>query len=135
VVAGEDVWQSARLIPTSGINGAEEQERRATSALLAVMTSVNEFGRRLLSSIGGPGVSAAGTKRGLGRGSFIESVVGSVDSFYEDIGQRIKPYVPPSPKYGELGAAEATPRDVASSKAETSSGSEIPAPGVASPAE
>lgn len=55
MVAGEEVWQSARLIPTSGINGAEEQERRATSALLAVMTSVTEFCRRLLSSIGGPG--------------------------------------------------------------------------------
>ena len=35
----EQTWHEARLIPTSGINGAEEQERRATSALLAVMTA------------------------------------------------------------------------------------------------
>ena len=33
----EESWHAARLIPTSGISGAEEQERRATSALLAVM--------------------------------------------------------------------------------------------------
>ena len=33
----EEAWHEARLIPTSGISGAEEQERRATSALLAVM--------------------------------------------------------------------------------------------------
>ena len=37
-------WEAARLIPISGIRNAEEQERRATSALLAVLTSVSEFG-------------------------------------------------------------------------------------------
>ena len=37
-------WESARLIPVSGIRSAEEQERRATSALLAVISSVEEFG-------------------------------------------------------------------------------------------
>lgn len=36
----EKPWNAARLIPTSGINGTEEQERRATSAVLAVMSSV-----------------------------------------------------------------------------------------------
>ncbi len=44
----------ARLIPTSGISGAEEQERRATSALLAVVAAVREFGRSLLSPLGAP---------------------------------------------------------------------------------
>lgn len=47
-----DAWQQARLIPTSGINGAQEQERRATSALLAVMSAVKEFGRSLTKSLG-----------------------------------------------------------------------------------
>lgn len=47
-------WNVARLIPTSGINGAEEQERRATSALLAVMTAVREFGRLLTAPLGAP---------------------------------------------------------------------------------
>jgi hypothetical protein len=49
-----ETWHAARLIPTSGINGAEEQERRATSALLAVMASVREFGRAITQPIGAP---------------------------------------------------------------------------------
>ncbi|HEV2889338.1 MAG TPA: hypothetical protein VGX28_03100 [Frankiaceae bacterium] len=50
----EETWHVARLIPTSGINGADEQERRATSALLAVMMSVREFGRSLTTRFGAP---------------------------------------------------------------------------------
>ncbi|MGL4240312.1 MAG: hypothetical protein ACRCTI_04285 [Beijerinckiaceae bacterium] len=53
----EKAWNAARLIPTSGINGAEEQERRATSALLAVMSSVREFGRAMTRPYG----ASAGT--------------------------------------------------------------------------
>ena len=51
-IMAEASWQQARLIPTSGINGAQEQERRATSALLAVMSSVKEFGRPHTKSLG-----------------------------------------------------------------------------------
>lgn len=50
----EESWNAARLIPTSGINGAEEQERRATSALLAVLSAVREYGRTILSPLGAP---------------------------------------------------------------------------------
>ena len=50
----EESWHEARLIPTSGISGAEEQERRATSALLAVVSAVREFGRGLLKPFGAP---------------------------------------------------------------------------------
>lgn len=50
----EEAWHQARLIPTSGISGADEQERRATSALLAVMSSVREFGRVLTQPLGAP---------------------------------------------------------------------------------
>lgn len=50
----EQAWHAARLIPTSGINGAEEQERRATSAILAVMSAVREFGRSLIRPFGAP---------------------------------------------------------------------------------
>ncbi|GAA2537918.1 hypothetical protein GCM10010435_01370 [Winogradskya consettensis] len=50
----EETWLTARLIPTSGINGAAEQERRATSALLAVMSSVREFGRAIVQPMGAP---------------------------------------------------------------------------------
>ena len=37
-------WEVARLIPVSGMRNSEEQERRATSALLAVLSAVDEFG-------------------------------------------------------------------------------------------
>ncbi|MDQ3642328.1 MAG: hypothetical protein M3450_12905 [Actinomycetota bacterium] len=50
----EESWNEARLIPTSGINGADEQERRATSALLVVMTAVREFDRALNQPLGAP---------------------------------------------------------------------------------
>lgn len=50
----EESWNAARLIPTSGISGADEQERRATSALLAVLSAVKEFGRTVLSPLGAP---------------------------------------------------------------------------------
>ncbi len=53
-MAEEHPWNAARLIPTSGIRGAEEQERRATSALLAVMASVREYGRALTTRLGAP---------------------------------------------------------------------------------
>jgi len=50
----EETWHQARLIPTSGINGADEQEGRATSALLSVMSAVKEFSRTLLAPLGAP---------------------------------------------------------------------------------
>lgn len=50
----DDKWQQARLIPTSGINGQEEAERRATSALLAVMGAVREFATALTKPFGAP---------------------------------------------------------------------------------
>jgi len=45
-------WEPARLIPVSGIRNAEEQERRATSALLAVLSAVDEFGLALTKPYG-----------------------------------------------------------------------------------
>lgn len=50
----QDSWHPARLIPIAGIRGQEEQERRATSALLAVMGAVPEFGHALLGELGAP---------------------------------------------------------------------------------
>jgi hypothetical protein len=47
-------WHAARLIPTAGIRGQEEQEKRATSSLLAVMRAVPEFGHALLKELGAP---------------------------------------------------------------------------------
>src|ERR1700733_12773568 len=47
-------WERARLFPVSGIGGADEQERRAASALLAVIQSVREFGRAITVPMGAP---------------------------------------------------------------------------------
>jgi hypothetical protein len=50
----EELWHPARLIPVAGIKGQEEQERRATSALLAVMGAVPDFAHALLCPLGAP---------------------------------------------------------------------------------
>jgi stress response protein SCP2 len=47
-------WQTARLFPVAGIGNGEEQERRATSALLATIRVVREFGGALVAKCGGP---------------------------------------------------------------------------------
>jgi hypothetical protein len=47
-------WQRARLFPVSGIGGADEQECRGTSALLAVINAVREFGRAVTVPLGAP---------------------------------------------------------------------------------
>jgi hypothetical protein len=52
--AVEQEWHPARLIPTVGIRGQEEQEKRATSSLLAVMRAVPDFGHALLKGLGAP---------------------------------------------------------------------------------
>jgi hypothetical protein len=51
----EETWRRARLIPTTGIGGQDEQEQRATSSLLAVMGAVPQFGRAILDHVGAPG--------------------------------------------------------------------------------
>lgn len=50
---GEE-WRHARLLPTYGIRSQDEQEKRATSCLLAVMHGVPEFGHALLKGLGAP---------------------------------------------------------------------------------
>lgn len=54
--ASKDVdWTPARLIPTAGIRGPAEQESRATSALLAVLSAVPAFAQRFLRVMDAPG--------------------------------------------------------------------------------
>src|SRR5688500_358073 len=55
VAKPEDDWRAARLIPTTGIGGQDEQEQRATSSLLAVMGAVPQFGRAILDHVDAPG--------------------------------------------------------------------------------
>lgn len=54
VESPDDGWHVARLIPAIGIRGQEEQEKRATSSLLAVMRAVPEFGKSLVAELGAP---------------------------------------------------------------------------------
>ncbi len=49
-----DKWMPARLLPTAGIRNQTEQERRAASALLAVMSAVPDFCHALLGGMKAP---------------------------------------------------------------------------------
>lgn len=47
-------WELARLIPVSGIRNTDEQEKRATSAMLSVLSAVDEFGLAIAKPCGAP---------------------------------------------------------------------------------
>ncbi len=53
-MANDEKWQRARLFPVTGIGNPNEQERRGSSVLLAVLSSVKEFGRAMTSRCGAP---------------------------------------------------------------------------------
>lgn len=53
-VIRDEHWPVARLIPISSASGIEAQERRAASALMAVIAAVPEYGRALLRPLGAP---------------------------------------------------------------------------------
>ncbi|CAM3018455.1 TerD family protein [Prescottella defluvii] len=53
-LAEHDTWQPARLFSVVGVGAGEEQERRATSALIATMQAVGPFARALCSRMGAP---------------------------------------------------------------------------------
>lgn len=53
-LAGSPTWSAARLFSIYGVGGFDEQEKRATSALLSTVMAVKEFGRSLISRLGGP---------------------------------------------------------------------------------
>ncbi|MDQ3691411.1 MAG: hypothetical protein M3406_15560 [Chloroflexota bacterium] len=50
----DERWPVARLIPITSATGVEARERNAASALLAVISVVEEFGRSLLKPLGAP---------------------------------------------------------------------------------
>ena len=53
-MANDEKWQRARLFPVTGIGNPNEQERRGCSVLLAVLSSVKEFGRAITTRCGAP---------------------------------------------------------------------------------
>jgi stress response protein SCP2 len=54
VLGDDDTWRPPRLFSVHGIGGADEQEDRATSALLWTMAAVRPFGRALTARAHGP---------------------------------------------------------------------------------
>ena len=52
-------------------------------------------------------VSQLGTKRGTGRGAFIDSVLSAVDGFYEVVGQTVRPWAPKAPQLPRSGKSAA----------------------------
>ena len=54
---------------------------------------------------GQPPGRPAGPARGQGRGSFVESVLTTVDKFYSEVVQHIKPWAPAPPRIRESEAA------------------------------
>ncbi|MEE2059881.1 TerD family protein [Rhodococcus artemisiae] len=53
-LAENDAWQPARLFSVAGVGSGEEQERRATSALVATMQAVRPFARAVCARVGAP---------------------------------------------------------------------------------
>lgn len=53
-LAGGEGWQTARLFSISGVGSGEEQEKRATSALIATMQAVRPFARAICAHAGAP---------------------------------------------------------------------------------
>lgn len=54
VLAGAPSWQPSRLFSISGVGGVDEQEKRATSALMWVIQAVRPLGRAITARAGGP---------------------------------------------------------------------------------
>lgn len=53
-LAGTETWVPARLFSIYGVGGADEQEKRATSALLSTMMGVRPFARAVSAHFGAP---------------------------------------------------------------------------------
>jgi hypothetical protein len=53
--------------------------------------------------------SPAGTKRGTGRGAFIDSFLAAIDDFYEQVLQNLKPWMPAPPRLRAMDEPAAEP--------------------------
>ena len=82
-------------------------------------------------------VSPAGTKRGTGRGSFIDSVLDAIASFYEQVIQNLKPWMPAPPKMRSAEdtiEAEPVPVALVSTAISSQDGPQVDPPAVPSAA-
>jgi hypothetical protein len=75
-------------------------------------------------------LAPAGTKRGTGRGSFIDSVLDGVDAFYEQVVQNLKPWLPAAPRLrsdSDIQPVEPVRPDLISAAVSSQDGTEIAA--------
>jgi hypothetical protein len=76
-----------------------------------------------------------GTKRGTGRGAFIDSLLGAIDDFYMQVIQNLKPWMPAAPRLrspDELKPVEPVPASLVSTAISSQDG---PQPENAGPAQ
>jgi hypothetical protein len=67
----------------------------------------------------------AGSKRGTGRGAFIDSLISAVDEFYEQVVQGLKPWIAAAPKLrSDNGQAEPVLPSLVSTAISSQDGSE-----------
>ncbi len=100
--------------PTLRIDAFAAGTRMSTSELLHAATEDPSLlvhnSKRELRSFRVMAASPTGQKRGTGRGGFIDSVLGAIDGFYEDVVQRLRPWsakAPQLPKGGKTAAEAA----------------------------
>jgi hypothetical protein len=75
--------------------------------------------------------SPAGTKRGSGRGAFIDSLLDAVDTFYEQVIQNLKPWMPAPPRLRsdeDIQPTEPVPPSLISTAISSQDGSEPATP-------
>jgi hypothetical protein len=66
----------------------------------------------------------AGAKRGRGRGAFIDSVLDTLDTFYGEVVQHIKPWAAAPPKLREADRTENVPTELVSTDLSSQDGPE-----------
>lgn len=101
--------EKARLIPVAADSS---KEGRATSVVLATLMSVPPFAKVML--IRDLAAEFSGSK------TFIEALEDAVPSFYDQVGQRLRAYVPSPPRIRKDDAAQAadTPLEEVAEEAE-----------------
>jgi hypothetical protein len=84
--------------PRSGQRGHAATHRRGRPDIAGKPTALIGDSDKELRTFRVAYNAAAGTKRGTGRGAFIDSVLGAIDDFYEQVIQNLKPWMPAPPK-------------------------------------
>jgi hypothetical protein len=94
--------QLAEAHPQTRVEARAQYQRTRASELLIKLrddpTLVIEDKTRPITAFAVTQTSALGTKRGVGKGGFIDSVIHAVDMFYSEIVQQLRPWSAKAPK-------------------------------------